>query len=424
MTANVVLDTVTKFYLESGDFNGIPLAELLDDVAEAAAMTNDAVMSMLAVLVAEQKVSLVFSDVNPHIKAFADLPQEDQLRRLEQDPIRDVCVYPTEATITGAVDVSEYDARPFTKRLLLGAPQLEPAYFDLHVLDAYASDPRYYYSFWDYAGSISVAGRHYESEDMPERDKVLLQTFGIGYDVDRNRVVVVFLRYLSDLSPEHQRIWQAHSRNDKCKMVYEYYQNSILGDWAEFVSVYQATLDAQRILNELAAAIGKPPLFLRTFTASDRPRGFSSLLRPTLKGYLEFVHLLDKMLSDNLNKDFFVGDVDLQNQVRRKDGKVEVTNKGTITLLDEWLRKVVRFPTEEPYTSIIGPLREVRKLRQQPAHAVVQDEYNMKYIQQQDELVSKVSRGMIGLCFVLSTHPRAKGYVLPNWLLEAKVKSY
>jgi len=49
--------------------------------------------------------------------------------------------------------------------------------------------------------------KHYESSDTDDRDKVLLDTFGIAYDSNRNRVVVVYLRYLADLNPEHQQIW-------------------------------------------------------------------------------------------------------------------------------------------------------------------------------------------------------------------------
>jgi hypothetical protein len=207
-------------------------------------------------------------------------------------------------------------------------------------------------------------------------------------------------------------------------MVYEYYQSSILGEFPECGSVYSAILEEQRILNDLATAIGKPPLFRRTESAF--PRGFSPLLRPTRKAYLQFVHMLDKMLSDNIDKAFFGGDVPLENETVRKDGRVQVIQKGTLRLLDEWLRKSVRFPTDEPYTSIVDPLREVRRLRQGPAHALEDDDYDIAYTRKQDELVGRVHYALSGLCIVLSQHPRAiaAGYHLPDWLLQNKVKSY
>ena len=48
-----------------------------------------------------------------------------------------------------------------------------------------------------------------KSHAMREHDQVLLQTFGFAYDKDLKRAVAVFLRYLHDLSPEHQRVWAA-----------------------------------------------------------------------------------------------------------------------------------------------------------------------------------------------------------------------
>ena len=92
---------------------------------------------------------------------------------------------------------------------------------------------------------------------------------------------------------------------------------------------------------------------------------------------MEFVHLLDKMLSENMNKRFFTGDVPLEETIHRRDGRIEVRQRGTLTVLDEWLHKTVRFQDEAPYRAIIGPLRQIRKLRQRPAHAVLRDDYDM-----------------------------------------------
>ncbi len=426
MMDKTILKLVTGFYLRSSDFNGMPLdtiASKLQDPDEAsAAQVTDAIVR----LIMEEKVTLTFSSifVNPHIKALEDLPPGEQVERLLKEDSSGICVYPTSQVIGAATDTGVYDDRPFTKRMLLGDPQLTPIFFDLHVLDPYYSDPRYLYSFNDYDGSISVSDEYFESENMPERDQVLLQTFGIGYDSNRSRVVVVFLRYLSDLSAEHQRIWHAHMRTDECQMVYEYYQNSFLAEWAECLSVYQAIMEEQKILNSLASRLGRSRLFKVTY--DERPPEFSSLLRPTLKNYLEFVLGFDKMLSDNMSKEFFADDVPLEEEVQRKDGRVEVRQKGTLALLEEWLRKTVRFRDEEPYKAIMEPLREVRKIRQRPAHSVIQDAYDTDYIRQQDALVERVHNALAGLCIVLSTHPRVKvsGYVLPDWLEKNKVKIY
>src|SRR5207249_1962449 len=120
------------------------------------------------------------------------------------------------------------------------------------------------------------------------------QTFGIGYTDARERAVVVYLRYLADLSPEHQQIWNAHVAQSPCRMNSDYARVTIDGDWAEHYSAYQALLTEQAEINKLAIMIGKPPVFRKTFE-EDRPDGFTPMLRPTKRNYDEFVHLLDKM---------------------------------------------------------------------------------------------------------------------------------
>jgi hypothetical protein len=63
-------------------------------------------------------------------------------------------------------------------------------------------------------------------------------------------------------------------------------------------------LQERRELNKLAAIIGKPQLFKDDFV-EERPPGFHSMLRPTKHNFLEFVQLLDKLLSGKFNKRVF-----------------------------------------------------------------------------------------------------------------------
>ena len=424
---DTITNAVAKFYVDSADFNGIRLDELVRLVRDKLDVSEIEAVDTVAILVREGQVSLTFASVfNPHIKARPDLPTEEQVAKLRGEPPCEICVYPAEAVVRSAVDVSQYDDRPFAKRLLLGEPQLTTVFFDLQVLDSYYSDPRYYYEFVDYQGRICILTDHYESQDVPKRDKVLLERFGMGYDPDRNRLVVVSLRDLARLSAEHQQVWSTYARSDTHnKMAAEYYEASIQGTWPDSISVYEAILREQALINEMVRLMGKPPLFRRTFE-TDWPRDFSVLLRPTLKGYFDFVHTMDKMLSDNINKDFFRDDIPLEEEITRKDGKVEVRQHATVSLLDKWLRKTVRLGDDAPYEAIVGPLRRVRQLRQRPAHDLPQDAFDSKYHRDQEELVAEVHQGLTGLCLVLSTHPRVKaaGFRLPDWLEQGKVKSF
>jgi hypothetical protein len=130
------------------------------------------------------------------------------------------------------VDRSDYDGRPFTLRLAYGAPQLLPAaFFDLMILESYRNDPRY--EFWsnEAGGTLSVTDAFFRSSHMREADKVLLQTFGFGFDEDLHRVVCVFPIYLSRLSPEHQQIWAARELSGEYKIHPAYYTSAIIGDF-------------------------------------------------------------------------------------------------------------------------------------------------------------------------------------------------
>lgn len=421
MSTEAVLQTILHFYLKSDDFNGI----LLPALCEAVGAAWQDVQDSLCQLVTEEKVTLTFSSVfvNPHIKAFPDLAVQDQIERLGKEDPAGICAYPTSEVIQKAVNLSDHDDRPFTKRLLLGEPQLTPVYFELEILERYHSDPRYRYDFYDYGGSISVTDEHFQSQDFPDRHKVLLQTFGLGYRQDGSRVVVVFLRYLSDLSPQHQQIWNAHIIAAGCRMVREYYQNSILAEWAEHGSVYQAILEEQTAINDMARLMGKPPLF-RAEYRDNRPRGFHTLLRPTQRGYAEFILLLDKLLSDNIDKAFFEGDIPLSRARECSDGTVQVIEKGSLVLLDEWLKKHYRLKGDAGYDYIVGPLREVRRLRQKPAHSIETDRYDPGYNAQQDELIGRVYRAVEAIRILLSRHEKAKEYRLPDWLEQGKIKIF
>jgi hypothetical protein len=58
-------------------------------------------------------------------------------------------------------------------------------------------------------GWMSVTNEFFGDAQHPERDKVSLQSFGLGFDDQRNPYVIVHLRYLAGLSAEHQQFGTA-----------------------------------------------------------------------------------------------------------------------------------------------------------------------------------------------------------------------
>ncbi|WP_051043795.1 hypothetical protein [Psychromonas sp. CNPT3] len=108
-----------------------------------------------------------------------------------------------------------------------GAGQLDYRTFDLSVLEYYRNDPRYSYETDSIHGSISIEDEYFQSKSVPESDQILLKTFGFAYDSDYSRYVAVFLRYLSGLSSEHQKVWAAKEIKGEIKLHPDYYATSI-----------------------------------------------------------------------------------------------------------------------------------------------------------------------------------------------------
>ncbi len=419
VNAGEILGRVAQHYLESHDFNGFPIRELLPDFSEDAA----ALKNVLSGLIKRGKLSLNFGDVhpNPHIKAFPAESKDVQLDKLQKVDFTHICAYPSRSHLKWIVTPAEFKGKPFTLRLALGEPQLAFQAFDLTVLEFYRNDPRYDYRSDDISGEISVRSRYYRK--MRLADNVLLESFGFAYNKKLRRAVAVFLRYLSGLSAEHQQIWQAKALKGKYQLHPDYARSS-LGHWYERISMFDAFLEEMHNINEMCRLMGRPRLFRKEFDRYNKLRGFGFLIRPTAKEFHEFAHLLDKMLSDNINKDFFANEVQPTEEVVRKDGKVEVQQKGTVQLLDEWIGKKFSTPDSKPIEDMIDALKLVRKLRQRPAHALDDDHFDEKFFERQRDLMIKVCGALRTLRLMFANHPRAQGYKVSEELEKGLIWTY
>lgn len=424
MDADQLLSEVTNFYLASKDFNGYPCYH----IRRTTRMTVDELRPILAELVSRGVIALVFGDrhPNPHIRAFSDEPVAQQLAKLEKSTLEHTYLYPTKKHLLGVVDRSEYQDRPYTLELALGAGQLEFRVFDLAVLEIYRNDPRYSYQNDDIRGYISISDEYYLSPDVPERDKVLLETFGFAYDDDLNRAVAVFCIYLNRLSPEHQQIWRSKELQGSYKLHPDYFRNSILGDWGEGMSIFNAFLEELRIINRMCDLMGRPKLFRNDFE-DNRPRNFSFLVRPTLNEYNAFVHTLDKMMSDNISKKFFMGEVSDEIEEERGDGKIVVRQRGTISMLEEWLGRNFRLSDPKPMSDLINAFKTVRKKRQKPAHSLKPDTFDQKYIHKQRELIIEAYGAIRTIRLVFANHPQvrvADDLGIPDVLYRGRIWTY
>ena len=421
----MLLKRVVDYYLESGGFNGITVRAL----AESLEMELNELRRNVKKGVQAGRIRILSScqEMNPHIIRFGFREEEAQIACIEGDGFDSCCIYPAKEVLRSESNVEQYNDRPFSRMLAEGAGQLETVFFELDLLELYRRDARYYYQCNDVGGSICIVDKFCGEDSVAEKDKILLEAFGFAFDDEENRFVVAFVGDVADLSPEHQSIWKSKQVKKSLMIHPGFYESQILGKWPEGIPVFAAVLHEQRIINEMVQKIRGRRVFRLDFGRylERRPKEFAFLLRPSLKDFQEFVLLLDKLLSENLSREFFKDSVDLEREELREDGKVRLVPKGTITLLDEWLRTNYRCGTWEPWEYVVSVFRKIRKLRQEPAHKIGEDVYDPTLFKQQRELIREVYSALSIFREILSTHPNCSGEVfeIPDAIKEGKIWS-
>lgn len=419
ISPEAILNVVTEFFLSSRDFNGISARSLFDRFEVEWQEFYDP----LCQLIEADLAGIIYSDVhlNPHIIRTGFEDKKSQIDKLKIANLPQACVYPRPKHLEMTVNRKLYDGEPYKLYLSLGEPQLAYRSFDLSVLEYYRNDPRYSYHNDDVRGKI-----YHKSDELKGSDQIFLQTFGFSYDDDLNRAVAVFLWYLSNLSSEHQMRWQTQEFQGNFKLHPGYYRNAIIGDWDDHVPICSAFIEELYRINRMAEAMERQPFFHKDFGkyGGHKPKRFGFLIRPTLEEFNSFVLLLDKMISDNINKEFFQNEVSYEREIQRKDGRIEVQNKGTLLILDEWVRKY--FDTDDNWAlwdKSMGSLRKIRKMRQRPAHAIDMNKFDQRYFKEQRELIIEAYSAIQLLGLLLENHPavKAANIDVPDWLRGGRI---
>ncbi|MFH0943206.1 MAG: AAA family ATPase [Candidatus Beckwithbacteria bacterium] len=412
------LKEITDFYIKSRDFNGKPVIDLTLSITKS--------LPVIEKLIREDLASINYGDRHPnsHILAFEPESISAQLKKLKKIDLTYACLYPSKKHLSIVVDRSRYLGKPFALMMALGEPQFAFKVFDLSILEHYRNDPRYSFDCDDIHGSLSIKSAFSENGTVYKRDSVFIQTFGFAYTKTfTKRAVAVYVRYLANLSPEHQQLWFNKKLKGKFLLHPDYHAAS-MGNWDINESIFNAFIEELHHINAMAVLMGKPKLFKEEFSRETKPRGFSFLIRPTLKEFNDFTSLLDKLMSENLNNDFFKSDLSLEIEEKMKNGRVKVIQKGTITLLEEWLKRV-RFLDPEPKNKMFETFRKVRKLRQPHAHAIHDDVFDQKYFKQQRKLMIDAYGAIRTLRLIFANHPRIKGYdKVPDWLYKGEISIY
>lgn len=424
--------------MDSSDFNGIPLRNISKELK----MDYEDSIDLIKELVVEDIISIQ-SSTNPHIIGFKHYPVDSQIQILEEakkttetvhsygvitmvseDTEFPICLYPSKNYLQEKRDLSTFNNAFYTKQLALGEPHLKPVFFEIEVLDRYFNDPRFDFDFEDYSGQISCKYDENEKPIVREEDDIFMKTFGLGFDENGNRLAVVYLRYLKDLTDEHQVYWRSKEKSGNCKMLEEYHQNTIQGDWTFSYSIFSGFLGEQKCINDLTELVFSKPIFKKTFEKDNRPKEFTFFFTPTLKNYNDFILLLDKMISENINKDFFDGKVELFQFIKLEDGIVERQSKGTLQLFEEWLNSVFNVKGNGAVSELFKPLKKVRRERQNPAHKINENQYDKQFIEKQKEVMNEVYSVFRNLRNIFHQHPKARNFEIPDWLENGKIKTF
>jgi hypothetical protein len=434
-----ILKEVFDFFIKSKDFNGIPITTISDNLKLEYLRTIEVLKSLL-----NKNLISVQSSINPHIISLGNFPLEVEKNILENAKnnvektmfeLNDikikssshlVCVYPSQKYLTENRNVNEFQNLPYSEKLALAEPHLKPIFFEIEVLERYFKDPRYSFEFEDYSGKISYELDEDNKPLVKEKDKIFLKTFGLGQDINGNRIAVAYLRYLKGLTSEHQIYWKSKELDSKnCIMLKEYYENTIAGNWTNSYSIFSAFIEEQKVVNDLSFAIFNKSLFSETFENNKRPKEFTFFMIPTLENYHNFISLLDKMISDNINRNFFEGKIELFEFKKIDETLSERINKGTLRLLEEWLSNNYNFEDIDKAKKILfEPFKKVRKERQSPAHKINSNFYDKTLVEKQKEIISQCYQAMKNLRHIFKDHRKAKDVKTPEWLDNGEIKTF
>jgi len=398
----MILTQITEYYLSKPNFNGISFKNLcLNNIL----IDEQNLFEIIISLIKLGKIDLRFGDFHPnqHIQGMLEYPKNELLKIASFEKVLSSCIYPTKKHLRRIVDKKQYEGRPFTLKLALGYYHLDFEPFDLSVLEVYRNDPRYKFINSDVSGHIYYVGKPRRRNNP---DNVYLQDYGFCFNNKRERAIAVFLTRLATLTPEHQQLWNAKKLKGKY-ILHPDFDRKSKGHFPKGISIFEAFTYEMIKINEICQIIGHSPLFKKTFTIHSKPKEFTFLIRPTLKEFENFVHVTDKLISENIDSNFFVG-LNLEKEEIRKDKKIVVRRKGTIELLEEWFYLHYKHPDESLIKRTLKPLRELRRMRQLPAHSISDNIYDQKYYKLQKNLIVKLFESITGIRYILMSHPLIK----------------
>jgi hypothetical protein len=96
----------------------------------------------------------------------------------------------------------------------------------------------------------------------------------------------------------------------------------------------------------------------------------------------------------------------------------------TLQIFEEWLTSVFNVEGDSTISELFKPLKKIRRERQNPAHRISENQYDLQFIDKQKQIISDAYSVLRNLRNIFHQHPRAKNFEIPNWLENGKIKTF
>ena len=405
-----LIKPIYDFFISSSDYNGIEMEDLFK-------IWNvnwvDGIYQLISLI--EQDHCIIQSSTLPYIIRNSIPTKEASINYLNHITkgkganllLFKECIYPSPSFLRKHRNVD--NLAPYERYLALGGAHLNPIFFKFEVINSYLYDPRFVLELKDYHGSLK-----YELKENSKLDKTGyydLKTFGLGYNEKGIRVIVSFPRYLSRLSKSQQNLWESYeiaNPSNLCKVYKPYWDNIMDGSWGFPQSLASGILNERKYINKLWKEIFDDVLFQNDFSIEELPPYFSFLFLPTNRSLGNFIHLMDKLFSDQLNtkhlRDLIINGKEGYHRITKKFD----SNIGSLNAFELWLDNIYHLKNGDDFGKIIvAPFKEIRKLRQPIAHKIENpDFYDINFYDKQTEILRKIYNTLVNLRIVLVSHPR------------------
>lgn len=152
--------------------------------------------------------------------------------------------------------------------------------------------------------------------------------------------------------------------------------------------MYRSILLEMSNVNVLTNHIYGKNFFRKEYKKEDL-EGFDMLSMPTEKEYNDFVSILEKLTISNINVAFY------------KNVGIDVKDDRSLSYMEEFLNNVLPKYKDD----ILTPLKELRKIRQTPAHKITNNNYDVAYFTKQQLLAKGVYDSIYMLRRLFESHP-------------------